>query len=95
MLRQLARLDLLILDDWGPETLNADQRRDLLEIIDDRHEMRSVVITTQVPVERWYEIIGDPTIADAILDRLVHNAYRIELTGESLRKKREPALTSV
>jgi DNA replication protein DnaC len=83
-LRQIARLDLLILDDWGPETLNADQRRDLLEIIDDRHEMRSVIITSQVPVERWYEIIGDPTIADAILDRLVHNAYRIELTGESL-----------
>ncbi|WP_114912091.1 IS21-like element helper ATPase IstB [Acidibrevibacterium fodinaquatile] len=90
-LRQIARLDLLILDDWGPETLNADQRRDLLEIIDDRHEMRSVIITSQVPVERWYEIIGDPTIADAILDRLVHNAYRIELTGESLRKKRDPA----
>jgi DNA replication protein DnaC len=56
--------------------------------------MRSVIITSQVPIERWYEIIGDPTIADAILDRLIHNAYRIELTGESLRKKREPALTT-
>jgi DNA replication protein DnaC len=90
-LRQIAKVDLLILDDWGPETLTADQRRDLLEIIDDRHEMRSVIITSQVPVEQWYEIIGNPTIADAVLDRLVHNAYRIELTGESLRKKQNPA----
>ena len=90
-LRQIAKVDLLILDDWGPETLTADQRRDLLEIIDDRHEMRSVIITSQVPIEQWYEIIGDPTIADAILDRLIHNAYRIELTGESLRKKQNPA----
>jgi hypothetical protein len=91
ILRQIAKTDLLILDDWGPETLTAEQRRDLLEIIDDRHEMRSVIITSQVPVERWYEIIGDPTMADAILDRLVHNAYRIDLKGESLRKKRTPA----
>jgi DNA replication protein DnaC len=91
VLRQIARTDLLILDDWGPETLTAEQRRDLLEIIDDRHEMRSVIITSQVPVERWYEIIGDPTMADAILDRLVHNAYRIDLKGDSLRKKRNPA----
>jgi len=90
-LRQIAKVDLLILDDWGPETLTADQRRDLLEIIDDRHEMRSVIITSQVPIEQWYEIIGNPTIADAVLDRLVHNAYRIELTGESLRKKQNPA----
>ena len=89
-LRQIAKVDLLILDDWGPETLTADQRRDLLEIIDDRHEMRSIIITSQVPVEQWYEIIGNPTIADAVLDRLVHNAYRIELTGESLRKKQNP-----
>jgi len=91
MLRQIAKVDLLILDDWGPETLTDDQRRDLLEIIDDRHEMRSVIITSQVPIGQWYEIIGNPTIADAILDRLVHNAYRIELTGESLRKKKNPA----
>jgi DNA replication protein DnaC len=90
MLRQIARTDLMILDAWGPETLTAEQRRDLLEIIDDRHEMRSV-ITSQVPVERWYEIIGNPTMADAILDLLVHNAYRIDLKGESLRKKRNPA----
>ena len=89
-LRQLARVDLLILDDWGPETLSADQRRDLLEIVEDRYDARSIIITSQVPIERWYEIIGDPTIADAILDRLVHNAYRIELTGESMRKRRNP-----
>ena len=93
-LRQIAKVDLLILDDWGPETLNADQRRDLLEIIDDRHEMRSIIVTSQVPIDRWYEIIGNPTIADAILDRLVHNAYRIELTGESLRKMKNPPLTN-
>ena len=63
----------------------------LLEIVEDRHDRRSIIITSQVPVDRWYEIIGDPTIADAILDRLVHNAYRIELTGESLRKQKNPA----
>ncbi|MBB3705702.1 DNA replication protein DnaC [Aminobacter aminovorans] len=80
--------DLLILDDWGPEKLNDDQRRDLLEIVEDRYERRSIIVTSQVPVDRWYEIIGNPTIADAVLDRLVHNAYRIELSGESLRKRR-------
>jgi DNA replication protein DnaC len=89
-LRQLARVDLLILDDWGPETLSAEQRRDLLEIVEDRYDIRSLIVTSQVPVDRWYEIIGDPTIADAILDRLVHNAYRIELRGESMRKKKSP-----
>lgn len=95
MLRKIARVDLLILDDWGPETLNADQRRDLLEIVEDRHDRRSIIITSQVPVDRWYEIIGDPTIADAVLDRLVHNAYRVELTGESLRKKKNPATVTM
>jgi len=89
-LRQLARVDLLILDDWGPETLTAEQRRDLLEIVEDRYDTRSIILTSQVPIDRWYEIIGDPTIADAILDRLVHNAYRIELAGESLRKGKAP-----
>ena len=83
--------DLLILDDWGPEPLDADQRRDLLEIVEDRYESRSIIVTSQLPVDRWYEIIGNPTIADAILDRLVHNAYRIELKGESLRKQKQPA----
>ena len=79
-----------MLDDWGPEPLNAEQRRDLLEIVEDRYDARSIMITSQVPVDRWYEIIGNPTFADAILDRLVHNAYRIELSGDSLRKNRTP-----
>ena len=91
VLKALARTDLLVLDDWGPEKLNDEQRRDLLEIIEDRYERRATIVTSQVPVDHWYEIVGNPTIADAILDRLVHNAYRIELTGESMRKRR-PAI---
>ena len=89
-LHSLSRVDLLVLDDRGPEPLNAEQRRDLLEIVEDRYDARSIMITSQVPVDRWYEIIGDPTLADAILDRIVHNAYRIELRGDSLRKNRTP-----
>ncbi len=92
MLKALARTDLLILDDWGPEKLNDEQRRDLLEIVEDRYERRSTIVTSQVPVDHWYEIIGNPTIADAILDRLVHNAYRIDLKGESLRKTRQSTI---
>ena len=91
LMRQLARTDLLILDDWGPEPLTAEQRRDLLEIVEDRYNAGSVIITSQVPVDRWYEIVGDPTLADAILDRLIHNAHRIELTGETLRKPKASA----
>jgi len=91
LMRQFARVDLLILDDWGPEPLTAEQRRDLLEIVEDRYQAGSLIITSQVPVERWYEIVGDPTLADAILDRLVHAAHRIELKGESMRKKRTDA----
>ena len=91
LMRQFARVDLLILDDWGPEPLTAEQRRDLLEIVEDRYQAGSLIITSQVPVERWYEIVGDPTLADAILDRLVHAAHRIELKGESMRKKRTEA----
>ena len=86
LMRQLARVDLLILDDWGPEPLTAEQGRDLLEIVEDRYNAGSLIITSQVPIDRWYEIVGDPTLADAILDRVVHNAHRIELKGESLRK---------
>ena len=86
LLRQLARVDLLILDDWGPEPLLAEQRRDLLEIVEDRYDAGSLIITSQVPIDRWYEIVGDPTLADAILDRIIHNAHRIELKGDSLRK---------
>ena len=88
MLRAIARLDLLILDDWGPEPFDADQRRDLLEIVEDRYEARSIIVTSQLPVDRWHEMIGNPTIADAILDRLVHNAHRIALTGDSFRRRR-------
>jgi len=86
LLRSIARIKLLVLDDWGPEPLNPEQRRDLLEIVEDRYDAGSILMTSQLPVDRWYEIIGDPTLADAILDRVIHNAYRIELHGESLRK---------
>ena len=86
LLKSLGRVELLILDDWGLAPMNAERRRDLLEIMDDRHGRRSTIVTSQLPVEHWHEIIGDPTIADAILDRLVHNAYRLTLKGESLRK---------
>lgn len=91
LMRQLARVNLLILDDWGPEPLTAEQRRDLLEIVEDRYNAGSLIITSQVPIDRWYEIVGDPTLADAILDRLIHNAHRIELKGESLRKQKVAA----
>ena len=88
LLRSLARVKLLILDDWGPEALNPDQARDLLEIVEDRYDRGSLIITSQVPVDRWHDLIGVPSLADAVLDRVVHNAYRIELAGESLRKRR-------
>ena len=86
LLKMLARVDLLILDDWGLAPMLPEQRRDLLEIMEDRHGRGSTIVTSQLPVEHWHEIIGDPTIADAILDRLVHNAHRLTLKGESLRK---------
>jgi DNA replication protein DnaC len=86
LLASLARPDLLILDDWGPQVMSADHRRDLMEIVEDRYGRGSLLITSQVPVNRWHEIIGDPTLADAILDRIVHAAYRIDLDGESMRK---------
>jgi DNA replication protein DnaC len=91
LLKQLARVDLLILDDWGPEPLIAEQQRDLLEIVEDRYNAGSLIITSQVPVDRWHDIVGNPTLADAILDRFIHNAHRIELKGESLRKQRANA----
>lgn len=87
MLAMLERTRLLIIDDWGPEPLTAEQRRDLLEIVDDRYEKGSLLVTSQVPVARWHELLGDPTIGDAILDRVVHRAHRIELKGPSLRKR--------
>jgi DNA replication protein DnaC len=85
-LAMLERTKLLIIDDWGPEPLTAEQRRDLLEIADDRYEKGSLLVTSQVPVSRWHELVGDPTIGDALLDRIVHRAHRIELKGPSLRK---------
>lgn len=86
MLKNLARLDLLILDDWGLSVLTHSQRIDLLEILEDRNGRGSTLVTSQIPPDQWHEVIGDPTFADAILDRLVHNAHRITMTGESMRK---------
>ena len=86
LIKSLGRADLLILDDFGLEPLDAGARHDLLEILEERYGRRSTIITSQLPLSAWHEVIGDPTYADAILDRLVHNAHRIELTGESLRR---------
>lgn len=86
MLKALARTDLLILDDWGLAVLTSPERRDMLEILEDRHGRGSTIVTSQLPVEHWHDAIGDPTLADAILDRLVHNAHRLPLAGESMRK---------
>lgn len=93
LLAALERTRLLIIDDWGPEPLTAEQRRDLLEIVDDRYEKGSLLVTSQVPVNRWHELVGDPTIGDAILDRVVHRAHRIELKGPSLRKRQAVTAT--
>ena len=87
LIAALERVNLLILDDWGPEPLTADQRRDLLEIVDDRYDKGSLLITSQVPVPQWHDVIADPTLGDAILDRIIHNAHRIELKGDSLRRQ--------
>ena len=84
---RLSKTDVLVLDDWGLIKLNTEQRRDLLEILEDRHGSCATIITSQLPLDKWHDIIGDATLADAIMDRLVHNAYKINLTGESMRKK--------
>jgi DNA replication protein DnaC len=94
LMNTLARTDLILLDEWGLTNMDADARRDLLELLDDRHAQRSTLVTSQLPLEHWHEIIGDPTLADAILDRLVHNAYRITLKGESMRKRKARKLTA-
>ena len=88
MLLKLSRVDVLVLDDFAMAPLKESERRDFLEICDDRYQRRSMILTSQMPIAHWHEQIGDPTIADSILDRLVHNAYRVELNGESLRKTR-------
>jgi DNA replication protein DnaC len=88
LMRSLGGVKLLILDDWGLEPLGPEQRRDLLEIAEDRYGRSATLITSQIPVDRWHDLIGDPTLADAILDRIVHNAHRLTLRGDSLRKKK-------
>lgn len=87
LLGTLAKTEVLILDDWGLVQPSAEQRRDLLEILEDRHGIRSTLATSQLPIDKWHDLIGDPTLADAILDRLVHNAYKITLKGASMRKR--------
>ena len=94
LMASLAKTDLIVLDDWGLTSLDTAARRDLLELLDDRHGQHSTLVTSQLPVEHWHDVIGDPTLADAILDRLVHNAYRIPLKGESMRKRRATKLTA-
>lgn len=88
LLDRFARIDVLIVDDWATASLADSERRDFLEICDDRYSIRSTVLTSQVPISHWHDQIGDPTIADSILDRLVHNAHRIELAGASMRKSK-------
>ena len=86
MLLRLAQIDVRLLDDFAMAPLKDSERRDFLEVCDDRYQRRSMILTSQMPVAHWHEQIGDPTIADSILDRLLHNAYRMELNGESMRK---------
>jgi DNA replication protein DnaC len=86
-LKRIERADLLILDDFGLQPFDAQSRASLLDIIEDRHQKRSTVVTSQIPVKEWYDIIGEKTIADAILDRIVHHSLRVELYGESLRRR--------
>lgn len=93
--RELAKTDVLVLDDWGLAPVSATGRHDLLEILDDRHGHRSTVVTSQLPVAEWHASIGDATLADAILDRLVHNAHRITLKGDSLRRRGQPTTESL
>ena len=86
LFRSITKAQLLILDDWGPDRLTATQRRDLMEIVEERYGRGSTMITSQLPIKAWHDVIGEPTFADAILDRIVHNAYRLELKGPSMRK---------
>ena len=88
MFARLSRIDVLVIDDWAMQPLSETERRDFWEICEDRYQARSMILTSQMPVARWHEQIGDPTAADSILDRLVHNAHRIEMKGDSMRKKR-------
>ena len=87
LLARLARTDVLVLDDWGLAEPNTENRRDLLEVLEDRHGRRATIAASQLPIDQWHNAIGDPTLADAILDRLIHNAYPINMKGESMRKR--------
>lgn len=87
LLNKLAKIDVLVIDDWGLTALTDVQRRDVLEVIEDRHGLRSTILASQLPVEKWHDYVGDPTIADAVLDRLVHNAHRIRPKGPTRRKQ--------
>src|ERR1035438_7528109 len=91
---RLSRIDVLVIDDWAMAPLSEPERRDFWEICEDRYQVRSLILTSQLPVTRWHEQIGDPTVADGILDRLVHNAHRIEMRVDSMRKKRGPQPSS-
>ncbi len=93
LLNRIQKQDLLILDDFGLEHLDKQSRLSLLEILEDRHGVRSTVIASQLPVKNWHEVIGDPTIADAVCDRIIHSSHRIDLKGESVRKKFQESLT--
>ncbi len=88
LLARFSRIDVLVIEDWAMAPLSEPERRDFWEICEDRYQTRSLILTSQLPVARWHEQIGDPTVADGILDRLVHNAHRIEMRGDSMRKKR-------
>ena len=90
ILAEAGRIDVLVIDDWAMAPLAESERRDFWEIAEDRYQTRSMILTSQLPVSRWHEQIGDPTLADGILDRLVHNAHRIEMRGESMRKQQGP-----
>lgn len=89
VLKTIAKVEILILDDWGLDLLNKDQRHDLLEILEDRHGTKSTIITSQLPTDAWHDFIGEETFADAIMDRLIHNAQILNLKGDSMRKKRK------
>jgi DNA replication protein DnaC len=86
LIAQLAKTDVLVLDDWGLEKMSLSQRNDVLEIMEDRHGLKSTIVTSQLPVTQWHKAIGDATLADAILDRLLHNSHKLKLKGESMRK---------
>ena len=95
LLARISRIDVLVIDDWAMAPLSEPERRDFWEICEDRYQVLSTILTSQLPVSRWHEQIGDPTLADGILDRLVHNAHRIEMRGDSMRKNRQKTNSQV